>query len=61
MKNGIPPFSNMKNGKEMFDPGFFKKERFKKIKKSIFESIQKSMIEVQNSMFERFTPSMIDF
>ena len=27
----------------------------------IFENIQKSMIEVLNSMFERFTPSMIDF
>ena len=45
----------------MFDPGFFKNEQIQKVKKSIFEAIQKSMIEVQNSMFERFTPSMIDF
>ena len=61
MKNGIPHFQKWKMKNEMIAPGFFQKWKIQKIKKSIFESIQKSMIEVQNSMFERFTPSMIDF
>ena len=51
----------MKMKNEMIVLGFFSKLKASKNKHSIFETIQKSMIEVLNSMFERFTPSMIDF
>ena len=64
MKNkkwGSPIFKNEKWKMKMFDLGFFQKWKIQKFKKSIFELFQKSMIEVLNSMFERFTPSMIDF